>query len=203
MLKKSMIKDITKLLVIAFLFTLNANAEQPYLKFNVSKLKTDYITQDGINYKDVYADEYDVYSLIGGYEFNEIFFEGRYFWSSEESKSGSATVGAVTVSGSTDVEIDGFSIGGGYNFNINENLRFKPSIHYVEVDVDANLNLTIAGSSFTFDAGGSDETIEGKMAIEYFVNDKIDFALNYSEYLDDITTTKDASTLGLEFKYKF
>jgi len=41
------------------------------------------------------------------------------------------------------------------------------------------------------------------MAIEYVVNDKMDFALNYSEYLDDITTTKDASTLGLEFKYKF
>ena len=190
--------------VIFFIFITNfANADQPYLKFGVSKLKTDYITQDGINYKDVYADEFDVYGITAGYSFTNFFIEGRYFWSSKESKTGSDSSGGVSVSGSTDVELDGYSIGGGYSFTINDKIKIKPSVHYLDIDIDANLDLTIAGSNFSFDAGGKDETIEAKVEGTYLVNEKSEISLSYSDYLDDVTTTKNASTLAIEIKYIF
>lgn len=197
------IKIIIANLFALLIFSFASNAEQPYLKFGVSKLKTDYITIDGINLKDIYADNFNVYTFTGGYNFGKFFLEGRYFKSSKESKSGSASFSGVSVSGSTDVKFDGQSIGAGYNFQINDNFYIKPSIHYVNIDIDATINLSIAGSSYSFDTSGSDNTIEAAVAAAYKINDNSEIEFVYSSYLDDVTTTKDASTLGVNFSHKF
>ena len=171
-------------------------AEKPYVKFGVSQLKTDYKTIGGINYSQVYEDKFDVYTLTGGYEFNNnVFVEARYFWTSEEGKSG--TVDGVA--GSTKVEMDGYSIGAGYNFKVNDKFSVKPSIHYVEVDVDATL--TAFGASF--DTSGTDQTLDAGVELAYSITEKSSISINYNRFLDDINTAENAELIGISYKHSF
>jgi hypothetical protein len=179
-------------------------AEKPYVKLGVSQLKMDFKTIDGIDYGSVYADKYDVYNLTGGFEFdNNFFVEARYFWTSEESKSGSATAGDVSISGSTKVDMDGYSIGGGYNYKVNEKFSVRPSIHYVDIDVNSTVNLTIEESSGTFDTGGSDQLLEAGMELAYAINDNSNISFIYTRYLDDMGTAEDINTMGISYKHNF
>ena len=179
-------------------------AEKPYVKLGVSQLKMDFKTIDGIDYGLIYADKYDVYNLSGGFEFdNNFFIEGRYFWTSEESKSGSASVGGISVSGSTKVDIDGYSIGGGYNYKVNEKFSVRPSIHYVDVDVNSTVNLTISGSSATFDTGGSDQLLEAGIELAYAINENSNVSFIYTRYLDDLGTAEKMNTMGISYKHNF
>jgi long-subunit fatty acid transport protein len=99
--------------------------------------------------------------------------------------------------------MDGYSIGGGYNYKVNEKFSVRPSIHYVDIDVNSTVNLTIEESSGTFDTGGSDQLLEVGMELAYAINDNSNISFIYTRYLDDMGTAEDINTMGISYKHSF
>jgi hypothetical protein len=185
----------------------------PYIGAKYAKIDVDYKTVDGIDLNKLFAGNFNAYDLHLGYEVGNGFFEVGYIKSSDESKNlGSTTVttsaGAATISANTGMKFDGYRIGAGYNFPVNNQFTIKPFINYYGIDMTASGTLTVAEGGSTIvsigtTASGSDSMTDIGLGFDYIVNDKTKIGFSYAKTIDSITDTKKVQTLALSASYQF
>jgi hypothetical protein len=184
----------------------------PYVGAKYAKIDVDYKTVDGIDLNKLFAGNFNAYDLHLGYEVGNGFFEVGYIKSSDESKNlGSTTVttsaGATVISASTGMKFDGYRIGAGYNFPVNNQFTIKPFINYYGIDMTASGTLTVASGSTSVSIGttasGNDSMTDVGLGFDYIVNDKTKIGFSYAKTIDSITDTKKVQTLALSASYQF
>ena len=184
----------------------------PYLGAKYAKIDVDYKTVDGIDLNKLFAGNFNAYDLHVGYGIGNGFFELGYIKSSSENKSlGSTTVttssGSATISASTGMKFDGYRVGAGYNFPLNNQFTIKPFINYYDIDMTASGTLTVSAGSTTVRIGttasGSDSMIDAGLGFDYIVNSQTKIGLSYAQTLDSITDTKKVQTWALSASYQF
>jgi hypothetical protein len=179
----------------------------PYLGVQASRINVDYKTIEGIDLGRIYADQFNALDVHAGYNFGDSFVEFGYLKSSDESKSlGSLTVGSITVSGSTKLNFDGWRLGAGHNFKINEQLSVKPFINYYKLNVDETLSVTVTGST-TFQGsasyGGSDNMIDVGLGFDYKINENSKIGISYSRSIDELQNTDKTQVYSISYNHKF
>ena len=179
----------------------------PYVGAKAGRINIDFKSIEGINLSQIYADEYNALDLHAGYNIGNSFIEAGYIKSSDESKSlGSITVGGVTVSGSTNVEFDGWRVGAGHNFKINDQISIKPFINYYDLIIDETLTITVTGST-TFrgsaSASGSDNMMDAGLGLDYKINENTKIGLSYSQTIDDLKNTDKLQIYSLSLNHQF
>ena len=184
----------------------------PYIGAKYAKIDVDYKTVDGIDLNKLFAGKFNAYDLHLGYGVGNGFFEVGYIKSSDESKNlGSTTVttsaGATEISASTGMKFDGYRIGAGYNFPVNNQFTIKPFINYYGIDMTASGTLTVASGSTTVSIGttasGSDSMTDVGLGFDYIVNDKTKIGLSYSQSIDELQNTDKVQIYSLSFNHKF
>jgi hypothetical protein len=185
----------------------------PYIGAKYAKIDVDYKIVDGIDLNKLFAGKFNAYDLHLGYGVGNGFFEVGYIKSSDESKNlGSTTVttsaGAATISANTGMKFDGYRIGAGYNFPVNNQFTIKPFINYYGIDMTASGTLTVADGGSTIvsigtTASGSDSMTDIGLGFDYIVNDKTKIGFSYAQTIDSITDTKKVQTLALSASYQF
>jgi hypothetical protein len=184
----------------------------PYVGAKYAKIDVDYKTVYGIDLNKLFAGNFNAYDLHLGYGIGNGFFELGYIKSSDESKNlGSTTVttsaGSATISASTGMKFDGYRIGAGYNYPVNNQFIIKPFINYYELDMTASGTLTVAAGSTTVRIGttasGSDSMIDAGLGFDYIINNQTKIGLSYAQTIDSITDTKKVQTWALSANYQF
>jgi long-subunit fatty acid transport protein len=179
----------------------------PYLGVQASKINVDYKTIEGIDLGRIYADQFNALDLHVGYNFGDSFVEFGYLKSSDESKSlGTYTSGSITVSGSTNLKFDGWRIGAGHNFKINDQLSIKPFINYYNLNVDETWTVTVTGSTTlqgSASYGGSDNMIDVGLGFDYKINENSKIGLSYSRSIDQLQNTDKTQVYSISYNHKF
>jgi hypothetical protein len=184
----------------------------PYVGAKYAKIDVDYETVDGIDLNKLFAGNFNAYDLHLGYGIGNGFFELGYIKSSDESKNlGSTTfatsAGEATISASTGMKFDGYRIGAGYNFPVNNQFNIKPFINYYEIDMTASGTLTVTGDGTTVSIGttasGKDSMIDAGLGFDYVINNQTKIGLSYAQTIDSLTDTKKVQTWALSASYQF
>jgi len=179
----------------------------PYLGAQLSKINIDYKTVEGIDLKELYADQFNALDLHAGYNFGDSFIELAYVKSSEETKSlGSLTVGSITLSGNTKLKFDGWRIGAGHNFKINDNLSIRPFINYYDLNSTETWSVTVTGSSTLKSSAsydGSDSMVDAGLGFDYKINENSKIGLSYSRSIDELKNTNKTEIYSISYNQKF
>jgi len=179
----------------------------PYFGAKAGRINIDYKTVEGIDLNQVYTNKFNALDVHAGYNIGNSFIDAGYIKSSDGSKNlGSITVGSITVSGSTNIEFDGFRIGAGHNFKINDQISIKPFINYYNLNIDETLTITVTGST-TFrasaSASGTDNMVDAGLGFDFKLNENTKIGLSYSQSIDDLKNTNKTQIYSLSFNHKF
>jgi hypothetical protein len=184
----------------------------PYVGVKAANININYEKIDGVDIGLILPSEFNAWDFNIGYNLGNSFFELGYIKSSDESKNlGSTTVttsaGSATISASTGMKFDGYRIGAGYNYPVNNQFIIKPFINYYELDMTASGTLTVAAGSTTVRIGttasGSDSMIDAGLGFDYIINNQTKIGLSYAQTIDSITDTKKVQTWALSANYQF
>ena len=198
-------KKLLAILISFSVFSFSAVAEDgPYIGFKPSKLKIEWSTVDGVDLDEVYADEHNVMDFHAGYNLGNYFIELGYLNASDEGKSADYNLGGITISGSSSLEFDGWRVGTGYNYQLNDRVNLKPFLNYYEIDYDASLNVSVSGITLAaLDTSGSESMIDAGLGVEYIINDKSKVGFSYSQSIDDMEDTDKVENLAINVSYQF
>ena len=115
----------------------------PYVGAKLTKIDLDFTSVEGFDLNTFIPTDFNALDIHGGYNIGNAFFEVAYLKSQKETKSGTETVGGVTLTGTNvGLEFDGFRIGTGYNYNLENNITVKKLIKNVTV-----INIICNGTS--------------------------------------------------------
>ena len=203
-------KKIMLTLLAFSVWSLSAVAEdRPYIGFKYQQLKLDHSTVDGFDLNNFAPDEFKVMDFHIGYNFsNNWFTELGYLKSDDPSKSGSQTVGGVTITGTNvKLEADGFRIGTGYNYKPSEKFIIKPFVNYYDLDIKGSGTLTASAGAATATASltgtDSDSMIDAGVNLAFVINENSQFGLSYSRAIDELDETDKNEFLSANISYQF
>jgi long-subunit fatty acid transport protein len=201
-----------KLIIAIFALVLfqsqSLKAEGFYTGAKASQLKIKFDTVEGVDLGKIYEEDYSLLDFHIGYGISNSFFELGYFDSSKESKNlGSITINGIALSATTNTSFDGWRLGYGYNYKVNDKFTLTPSINYYEVDIKANAVITVTSGSNTFaataDLGGSDHMMDAGLAAKYQVSDNANIGLAYLTTIDPLQDTDRISQVQISGAYQF
>jgi opacity protein-like surface antigen len=200
-------KIIALMISLIAMSTFALAKDGPYVGARAGRINIDFKNIEGINLSQIYADKYNALDLHAGYNIGNSFIEAGYLRSSDESKSlGSVTVGSITVSGSTNVKFDGFRIGAGHNFKINDQISIKPFINYYDLKIEETLTITVTGST-TFRASssfsGSDDMVDAGLGLDYKISENSKIGFSYSQTIDEPENIDKVKIYLLSFNHRF
>ena len=197
------------ILSISVFLTQSLRADDgPYAGVKASKLQITFKSIEGVDLANIYEEDYNMLDYHVGYNISNSFFELGYFDSSKESKNlGSITISGITFSANTNVDFDGWRLGYGYNYEVNDKFTITPVINYYDVDINASATITVASGSSTFstsaDLGGSDEMIDIGLVGKYKVSDNLNLGFGYLRTVDTIADTDKIEQFQISGSYKF
>ena len=203
-------KKISNILVLFLVFSFSAVAEdRPYLGLKYQQLKVDHITVDGYDLNNFAPDKFKLMDVHIGYNFsNNLFVELGYLKSDDPSKSGTQTVGGITITGTNvKLEVDGFRIGTGYNYKATDKLLIKPFVNYYDLDIKGSGTLTASAGAATATAGlsgtDSDNMIDAGVNLAFIINENSQLGLSYSRAIDKLDDTDKNEILSANISYQF
>jgi hypothetical protein len=202
-------KIIIAVFALALFTSQSLKAQDIYIGAKASKLEIDYDSIEGVSYGEFLADDFTLMDYHLGYSFGSSYVELGYFKSDDKSKNiGSVTISGITFSASSKLDFDGFRLGYGYNYQVNDKLTITPSVNYYEVDVNGTVTATVASGSATLASaaegfGGSDNMIDVGLTAKYKINEQATIGLGYLHTVDSIEDTDKITQLQLSASYKF
>jgi hypothetical protein len=98
-------------------------ADNTYVGLDIVKMSIDYATDEGVDYKAIYHDEFTGLNPYVGYRYNDNWSaEFGYMESGDKSKTVSATTNsAVSITGTTKAEFRSWHLDGVYNYEFADN----------------------------------------------------------------------------------
>ena len=179
-----------------------------YVGAKISKITVKYNTVEGFNGDSFFPGDFKALDLHAGYNIGNGFFEIAYLNSDKDTKTGSQTVGGVTVTGTNiGLEFDGFRIGAGYNFNLQNNLTVKPFVNYYDLKFKGSGTATISAGSnrITGELVGSerDQGIDAGLGLDYAINNQSKIGISYSQFIDKFEDTDSTKVYSINYSYQF
>ncbi len=179
-----------------------------YAGAKLTKIDIDYNTVEGYDLNNFIPNDLNALDVHGGYNIGNGFIEVGYLKSQKETKSGTQTVGGVTLTGTNvGLEFNGFRIGTGYNYNLQNNITLKPFLNYYDLKFKASGTATAAAGSQRASAeitGSEDDSgIDAGLGIDYRINNQSKIGLSYSQFIDKFSDTDSTKTYSISFNYQF
>ena len=180
----------------------------PYIGVKASSIKIDFITTDGFNLNSLVENDFKALDAHIGYNVGNGFFELGYLNSDKGTKSGTSTSGGVTITTTNfGYEFDGYRLGAGYNYNVGNNVVFKPFINYYDLKFTASGTISASNGSTTVTGkvSGSerDQAIDAGLGLDYVINDKSKIGISYSQFIDKFTDTDSTNVYSISFSHQF
>ena len=180
----------------------------PYIGVKASSIKIDFITTDGFNLNSLVENDFKALDAHIGYNVGNGFFELGYLNSDKGTKSGTSTSGGVTITTTNfGYEFDGYRLGAGYNYNVGNNVVFKPFINYYDLKFTASGTISASNGSTTVTGkvSGSDrdQAIDAGLGFDYVINDKSKIGISYSQFIDKFTDTDSTKVYSIGFSHQF
>ena len=180
----------------------------PYIGVKASSIKIDFITTDGFNLNSLVENDFKALDAHIGYNVGNGFFELGYLNSDKGTKSGTSTSGGVTITTTNfGYEFDGYRLGAGYNYNVGNNVVFKPFINYYDLKFTASGTISASNGSTTVTGkvSGSerDQAIDAGLGLDYVINDKSKIGISYSQFIDKFTDTDSTKIYSIGFSHQF
>jgi hypothetical protein len=201
-------KIVTILAVILGLASVAHSKDAPYVGLKYSQLKIDHSTVEGFDLNNFIADDYKVLDLHLGYNFGNWFTELGYLKSDSPSKSGVQTAGGITITGANvKTEFDGWRIGTGYNYQLNDKFSVRPFANFYKVSIDYSGSLTANSGAVQVIAAGSgsdnDNMIDVGVALNYAIAENSRIGVSYSQAVDKLEDTDSQKILSVNFAYQY
>lgn len=179
-----------------------------YVGAKVSKITVKYAGFEGFSGDKLLPGDFKALDLYAGYNVGNGFFEIAYLNSDKDTKTGSQTVGDVTLTGTNvGIEFDGYRIGTGYNFNLQNNITIKPFINYYDLKFKGSGTLTASAGTnrITTEASGSDrdQGIDAGLGLEYIINNQSKIGISYSQFIDKFEDTDSTKVYSINYNYQF
>jgi len=180
----------------------------PYVGAKLTKIDLDFTSVEGFDLNTFIPTDFNALDIHGGYNIGNAFFEVAYLKSQKETKSGTQTVDGVTLTGTNvGLEFDGFRIGTGYNYNLENNITVRPFLNYYDLKFKASGTATAAAGSARASAeitGSEDDNgIDAGLGIDYKINNQSKIGLSYSQFIDKFSDTDSTKTYSISFNYQF
>lgn len=202
-------KKIILFLLCYCIFSFSAIADnKPYVGIKYQNLDIDRSTIDGYDLDNFAPTEFSVIDIYIGFNLNNNFFaELGYLQSEKETITGSQTVNSITITGTNiSQELDGFRLGMGYKFKMNNNLSIVPFLNYYKMDVKSSGTFVASSGSASATASisgtESENWYEGGLGLSY-MHKNLEFGISYSTSLKEMDEIDDVNVYSAKISYQF